>query len=317
MWKLACGAVFIVLLGATHAVPACKGGCQADEGDSQFCDSTCYTTVENTLFTISTKFGTTDPKCTDGTGTCPTDLADFSFENCQKECTGDCGAFIKDTNSAGDRCRFITDCLTLEEAGGIVPCDDCASRRSCSSCPSFTYKGGSTMVHWLCEMQGDAYDDTNKPAEGVECKPTANCAKSEDGTPKPASITCAAGESGQDGKWMDGDTEVAPELLVDLPCNCNSLRIPEATDTNVFCDVAHTPSDGNYIIESGDKCELVCDGQVFIPIECRFTADKSSASWNIEFDGETVDLGADANCLACSLDNCEEEQTESPFMNNY
>ena len=42
-----------------------------------------------------------------------------------------------------------------------------------ASCPSFEYKSGSTMVHWLCEMNGDAYSVDNKPAEGTVCKPTA------------------------------------------------------------------------------------------------------------------------------------------------
>jgi len=324
MWKLSCGAVLIVLVGATQAIPACEDGCKED-GGSQYCASTCYGDETNTLYTITTKFGTTTPKCTVGTVadvTCPDLSTDFTFDNCQAQCTADesCSAFIQDKDIAGDRCTFLNECKSMSDAGVLIPCEDCVSTRTCSSCPSFEYKSGSTMVHWLCEMNGDAYSVDNKPAEGTVCKPTAECAASEDGTPKPSSITCVTVEAGQDGKWVDtvDNTDVSPELIADIACECNDLRIPEATDTNVFCNEEHQVTDGNYIITTVDQCEMVCDGQVFIPITCSFAEDKSSASWHIKFDGEDVNLGADTTCLACSLDNCQEDNpTEDPLIDNY
>jgi len=319
MWKLSCGAVLIVLVGATQAIPACETGCD----DASYCVSTCYTNEENTLYTISTKFLSDEVQCKDGIAACPVDLTSFTFDNCQAQCTLDpdnCGAFVKDQNTAGDRCTFLKQCLSKDEAGSIVDCTDCDSRRTCTSCPSFAYQSGSTMVHWLCEMNGDAYSDQNKPAEGTECKPTANCATNEAGDAKPPLIQCVGTEAGQPGIWMNvaTDEQVPEDLLVDIACECENLRIPEATDTNVFCNAEHQVDNGNYIIKTEDQCEMVCDGQVFIPITCSFAEDKSGASWHIKFDGEDVNLGPETTCLACSLDNCQEDNpTEDPLIDNY
>ena len=99
-----------------------------------------------------------------------------------------------------------------------------------------------------------------------------SCATNEAGDAKPARIQCVGTEAGQPGAWMDlaTDAPVPEDLLADIACECDNLRIPEATDTNVFCDSEHQVDNGNYIIETKDQCEMVCDGQVFIPITCSF-----------------------------------------------
>jgi hypothetical protein len=242
-------------------------------------------------------------------GTCP-DLAGFDFGDCQSTCEADaeCNAYIKDQDFAGPRCRFIKACQDMSDAGVLLPCDDCESERKCSSCPTFEYTAGSTVIHWVCEMKGDAY--SSKPAEGTICRPTASC----DGVDKPELIQCTAGDDiNAEGTWKNGDDDLTDDQLLDAECACQDLRIPAEADTNLFCEEGHdVDENGDYIIQSGDRCDLVCDAQVFIPIECRFNSDKTAASWHIEFDGD-VDLGKDTTCLACSLNNCEETPTDNPF----
>ena len=92
---------------------------------------------------------------------------------------------------------------------------------------------------------------------------------------KPESIKCKAGaDTNADGTWVDeNDADLTPEQLEDAECACQDLRIPAAADTNLFCEKGHEVDDnGDYIITSGDRCDLVCDAQVFIPIECRFNS---------------------------------------------
>ena len=92
---------------------------------------------------------------------------------------------------------------------------------------------------------------------------------------KPASIKCKANEDdiNADGSWVNAETDadLTPEELADSECACQDLRIPAAADTTLFCESEHAVDpNGDYIIKSGDRCDLVCDAQVSIPIECRF-----------------------------------------------
>lgn len=57
-------------------------------------------------------------------------------------------------------------------------------------------------------------------------------------------------------------------------------RIPEATDTNVFCNVEHQVDNGNYIIKTEDQCEMVCDGQVSFQ-NMQFSAEDKSGAFGI------------------------------------
>jgi len=311
MLKLACVAVFVVLLGAAHsqAVPACVAGCT-----DNYCDSTCHTNNDNILYTISKTYGTGKAKCTPGSETspCPDSIPeDFDFSTCQAQCksTDDCVAFIKDQDFVGDRCKFLKSCMSAEDAGDLVPCEECTSQRTCTSCPKFVYGSGSTMVHWLCEMRGDAY--TSEAAEGTYCTPSAKCVEG-----KPSSITCKAAANIEDpGQWINTETQEAVEsaILADSACECGELRIPAEADTNLFCEKPHDVNvDSNSWTLSGtDKCDLVCDASVFIPIECRFNTDTTAASWHINFSGSDVDLEG-TDCLACSLNNCKTDGTTNP-----
>ena len=95
---------------------------------------------------------------------------------------------------------------------------------------------------------------------------------------KPELIKCKAGaDVNADGSWVDALDEAVPEeQLQDAQCSCNDLRIPAAADTNLFCESEHdVDENGDYIIKSGDRCDLVCDAQLFIPIECRFNTGNS------------------------------------------
>merc|ERR1712154_275995 len=137
-----------------------------------------------------------------------------------------------------------------EEAEVAVPCTDCISGRSCSSCPQLTYSAGTTSVHWICQSAvGDPY--THQMVEGTSCSVTHECDEVE-----VKSILCAPGDEAE-GIWKDTTTDPngidLADIPVDVSCNCDPLRIPVAEDTNVFCDPPVDPTDGNYNLDANQK----------------------------------------------------------------
>jgi len=300
--------VSLSLIGFTLAVPQCSGDCA-----NGYCPTTCYTNEANLLCTCETKYGTDEVVCKkpDGEecdGNSLPSKSPFTEEECKLASTdiANSNAYIYDTNIAGPRCRIITDCQTMEEAAVSVPCTDCISGRSCSSCPQLTYNAGTTSVHWICQSAvGDPY--THQMVEGTSCSVTHEC---EQVTVK--TILCASGD-GEAGVWKDTTTDpvgvdVNPE---DVSCNCDVLRIPVAEDTNVFCDPSVDPTDGNYILDKNQKCDVVCDGSVFIPLSCKFDTGNQVA-WHISYGGEDIALDDETTCFACSINTCDNGSTNEP-----
>jgi len=293
--------VSLSLIGFTLAVPQCSGDCA--EG---YCETTCYTAEDNLLCTCETRYGGAvvcnkpDGSECDGISLQP----GFKAEDCKTQSAdnADSNAYIFDTNLFGPRCRIITNCQSMEEAEVAVPCTDCTSGRSCSSCPSLTYSAGTTSVHWICQSAvGDPY--THQMVEGTSCSVTHECDEVEVKT-----ILCASG-NGADGVWKDTTNNPEGDDMgadpVDVSCNCKELRIPVAEDTNVFCDPSVDPTDGNYILDANQKCDVVCDGSVFIPLSCKFDTGNEVA-WHISYGGEDIALGDETKCFACSIDSCND-----------
>jgi len=294
--------VSLSLIGFTLAVPQCSGDC-ADG----YCPTTCYTNEANLLCTCETRYGGLEVVCNKPDGSECDGISlqpEFTEEDCKTQSTdnADSHAYIFDTNLFGPRCRIITDCQTMEEAEVVVPCTDCISGRSCSSCPQLEYSAGTTSVHWICvSAVGDPY--THKMVEGTSCSVTHECDEVEVKT-----ILCASGD-GADGEWKDTTNneggEDMPEPPKDVSCNCKELRIPVAEDTNVFCDPNVDPTDGNYNLDANQKCDVVCDGSVFIPLSCKFDTGNQVA-WHISYGGEDIALADDTTCFACSIDSCND-----------
>merc|ERR1739848_100055 len=298
--------VTLSIVGLTVAVPQCSGDCS-----DGYCPTTCYTNEENLVCSCETKFGGQEVECKKPDESACTGVevnSGFGFDECQglSDSNAESNAFIFDTNIFGPRCRLIKECQTMAEAAVAVPCSDCESGRSCSTCPRIAYTAVTTSVHWICQSAvGDPY--THQMVEGTTCTVTHECDEVLVKT-----ISCSSPENpGEDGVWMNADDQsiVEPE---DVQCKCNPLRIPGAEDTNVFCEPEVIPDEnGDYILMGNERCDVVCDGSVFIPVSCKFDKEDKVA-WHVSYGGEDIALTDGIDCFACSFDTCSANISTNP-----
>jgi len=186
-------------------------------------------------------------------------------------------------------CRKLTSCDTtfdISACGSAVSGAKCASGpgscEACDKCEPLTYKAGSAVAHWTC--------DVDLPYRKTAFAPDTICrtecpsslwvgnfaqAKCESGCGTSATgiwtlTTAAQDETGND---------VTP--TVDSDCLCENIvlgahQLPEANGATseagarFYCDAPLNPDsngDAN-TMDSTSKCQLLCNGHIAMDIKC-------------------------------------------------
>lgn len=186
-------------------------------------------------------------------------------------------------------CRRLTSCDTtfdISACGSTVGGAKCASGpgscEACDLCDKLTYKAGSAVAHWTC--------DVDLPYRKTAFAPDTICrteCPSSLWTDNFAQAKCESGCAGgaATGTWTltatvnDGTADVTP--TVDSDCLCEDVvlgahQLPAANGATseagarFYCD-APLIDDGNGVLNTMDstsKCQLLCNGHIAMDIKC-------------------------------------------------